>query len=309
MTAVNWEQFYQNQAPPSCLDEVGKNVTKFCAKHQNQKIVLVTSGGTTVPMEHNTVRFVDNFSAGSRGSASVEYFLKAGYAVVFLNRLNSLQPFIRHFPKQELFDCLDVSDSQQGPQITVNARKGQKLVRILKEYKQVSKEEKLMSVSFSTLSEYLWLLRVISQELNACKKHALLYLAAAVSDFYIPESKLPTHKIQSNVQSLQVSFNLVPKMLEPLVSLWVPDAFVVSFKLETDESILISKARGALEKYSHKLVIGNLLHSRKYHVLIVSDAEEHELRLSPQEIEAGKEIEEKIISELVKRHDDYLNQS
>lgn len=55
------------------------------------------------------------------------------------------------------------------------------------------------------------------------------------------------------MQSLQVSFNLVPKMLEPLVSLWVPDAFVVSFKLETDESILISKARGALEKYSHKV--------------------------------------------------------
>lgn len=33
------------------------------------------SGGTTVPIEMNTVRFVDNFSAGTRGSASTEYVL------------------------------------------------------------------------------------------------------------------------------------------------------------------------------------------------------------------------------------------
>ncbi len=45
------------------------------------------SGGTTVPMEHNTVRFVDNFSAGTRGSASAEYFLASGYPVIFLYRL------------------------------------------------------------------------------------------------------------------------------------------------------------------------------------------------------------------------------
>lgn len=33
----------------------------------------------------------------------------------------------------------------------------------------------------------------------------------------------------------------VPKMLGTLRSTWAPDAFIVSFKLETDEQILISK--------------------------------------------------------------------
>lgn len=47
---------------------------------------MLKSGGTTVPLEHNTVRFVDNFSAGSRGSISTEYFLENGYAVIFLYR-------------------------------------------------------------------------------------------------------------------------------------------------------------------------------------------------------------------------------
>lgn len=46
---------------------------------------------------------------------------------------------------------------------------------------------------------------------------------------------------------------IVPKLLAPLVSLWVPHAFVVSFKLETDESILITKARDSLNKYKHKV--------------------------------------------------------
>ena len=35
-------------------------------------IALVTSGGTTAPLERTAVRFVDNFSSGSRGAASAE---------------------------------------------------------------------------------------------------------------------------------------------------------------------------------------------------------------------------------------------
>ena len=34
---------------------------------------LFQSGGTTVPLEGSTVRFIDNFSIGTRGSASAEY--------------------------------------------------------------------------------------------------------------------------------------------------------------------------------------------------------------------------------------------
>ena len=40
---------------------------------------------------------------------------------------------------------------------------------------------------------------------------------------------------------------LVPKMLRPLVKIWVPDAYIISFKLETDPKILVAKARKALE--------------------------------------------------------------
>ena len=39
---------------------------------KGRRVVVVTSGGTTVPLERNTVRFIDNFSTGSRGAHSAE---------------------------------------------------------------------------------------------------------------------------------------------------------------------------------------------------------------------------------------------
>jgi hypothetical protein len=43
----------------------------------SRPLVVVTSGGTTVPLERRCVRFIDNFSAGTRGALSTEEFLKA----------------------------------------------------------------------------------------------------------------------------------------------------------------------------------------------------------------------------------------
>ena len=37
-------------------------------------LAVVTSGGTTVPLEQRTVRFIDNFSTGTRGARSAAAF-------------------------------------------------------------------------------------------------------------------------------------------------------------------------------------------------------------------------------------------
>lgn len=39
---------------------------------KNRPMILVTSGGTSVPLEKNTVRSIENFSTGKRGAASAE---------------------------------------------------------------------------------------------------------------------------------------------------------------------------------------------------------------------------------------------
>ena len=76
----------------------------------------------------------------------------------------------------------------------------------------------LCKLSFNSLSDYLWLLRSASQQLGKVDQNkCLLYLAAAVSDFYIPACQLPEHKIQSSVGPPTVQLHLVPKMSKPFV--------------------------------------------------------------------------------------------
>lgn len=55
------------------LDEnVTNNIKEFISTTCYEDIALVTSGGTTVPLEKQTVRFLDNFSTGNRGALSAE---------------------------------------------------------------------------------------------------------------------------------------------------------------------------------------------------------------------------------------------
>lgn len=67
----------------------------------NSKIVLITSGGTSIKLEKNTVRSIENFSTGKRGALCCENFLNSGFYVIFLHRENSLKPFTHLFKKDE----------------------------------------------------------------------------------------------------------------------------------------------------------------------------------------------------------------
>ncbi|CAD6228673.1 GSCOCG00006491001-RA-CDS, partial [Cotesia congregata] len=263
----NWEEFYANLPKPKDLDHSIKLLEKFSERAHNAKgIVLVTSGGTTVPLEYNTVRFVDNFSAGTRGSVSAEYFLEQGYAVVFMYRLKTLEPYSRHFTGQKFLDMLELKEADGKNSVAILPEYSDRIAEVLVKYKQTLKQEKLLQITFTTVAEYLWLLRAVCQALASFERRAIIYLAAAVSDFYVPPHEMSVHKIQSSGPP-NISLQLVPKILKPLVSLWVPKAFVISFKLETDENLLIKKARDALNNYNHNLVIANMLQTRKQRVV------------------------------------------
>ena len=67
--------FLKNNERPENLNDAKDGIREFLKYHQKigRCVAVVTSGGTTVPLERNTVRFIDNFSTGSRGAASTEY--------------------------------------------------------------------------------------------------------------------------------------------------------------------------------------------------------------------------------------------
>lgn len=308
---VDSTNFFQQLPVPDKFTEKNDKICNFVSKHNEigNKVVLVTSGGTTVPLESRTVRYMDNFSQGTRGSASAENFLQHGYAVIFLYRNRSLEPYSRHFSRLNLLDMLEfANDNTSAQSIVVQQEYEDKVKTMLLKYKEVMKSGHLLFIDFTTLNEYLHLLRASALSLQQIGHSAMLYLAAAVSDFYIPKDQMPEHKIQSADGPLHVSLQLVPKLLGPLVKEWAPDAFVISFKLETDKNLLIKKAEEALKKYHHQLVIANVLETRKQAVVIVSKDSIQTISLSKEQLLQGIEIEEHIVTELSSRHNKMMNE-
>ncbi|KAK3393093.1 DNA/pantothenate metabolism flavoprotein [Podospora didyma] len=294
--------YFNSNPPPKDLDKhvaLARDFINFQTQ-EGRRVVLITSGGTTVPL----VRFIDNFSAGTRGATSAEYFLESGYAVLFLHRQFSLLPFSRHY--SHATDCF-LDFLREGPNGSVVARDEDagKMLHVLRQYREARDRNMLLVLPFVSISDYLHELRSITRLMRPLGPHGLLYLAAAVSDFFVPPERMSEHKIQStdaadavmkasktasadvttdeetfdNFDSspsvprskrLVVDLDPVPKFLKNLVEGWSSQAMIISFKLETDPTILVHKARYSLDRYQHHLVIGNLLSTRKWEVVFVA---------------------------------------
>ncbi|KAK9776319.1 putative DNA/pantothenate metabolism flavoprotein C-terminal domain-containing protein [Seiridium cardinale] len=295
--------FSSNPAPKALANHVAL-AREFINYHAegHRRVVLITSGGTTVPLEKQTVRFIDNFSAGTRGATSAEYFLEAGYAVIFMHRQFSLLPYSRHYSHST--DCfLDFMSESDNGSVVASPDHQEKMIRVLRKYNTAKKNRMLLMLPFTTITDYLHELRSIAQLMHPLGPDGLLYLAAAVSDFFVPPDRMSEHKIQStnatdkfgqaaatvkkpepeeafdNFDSspsvprskrLIVDLDPVPKFLKNLVDGWAPEGMIVSFKLETDPDILVHKAKYSLDRYQHHLVIGNLLPTRKWEVVFVA---------------------------------------
>ena len=365
-------------------DILHRRLHNFTTRHTAHHIplALVTSGGTSAPLEHNCVRFLDNFSTGTRGAYAVEELCNRGYAVIHLKREGSVSPFGRVLSNElkcgrggmtfdtfgALFDCSThgagdedgIADSfglqdidehlvyekettksnnsnksddpwmynehntanQQSTysqrrakhqnhrgELTINPQIANSsiLQSTLRKYKHVKQLGLLLTINFRTVDDYLHKLQVCSEAINVCGSLALVYLAAAVSDFYIPEEKRVLHKIQSrdygiksqasssivstssfggessssdaretNTMQIQSDNTLtlklypVPKVIPALRTKWCPNAFVITFKLETDSSILQQKSVLAMERNDVHMVIGNELSTRYEKVFILS---------------------------------------
>lgn len=84
-------------------------------------------------------------------------------------------------------ECL-ISLSDHPP---VTAAYAEQMNSILAKYSAVKSSRSLLMIDFTTLTEYLHLLKESAQLLSAHGSGVMFYLAAAVSDFYIP----PEHMV------------------------------------------------------------------------------------------------------------------
>jgi len=132
----------------------------------------------------------------------------------------------------------------------------------------------------------------------------MFFLAAAVSDFYVPWESMAKHKIESAVGPLNMQLNQVPKMLFILRKNWAPSAFCVSFKLETDPNILLQKAEMALKKYGMNVVVANELANYKDVVVMVTRGG----RMTVSGCSKEEDLEEQLTELLVKMHSEHIRQ-
>uniref|UniRef100_A0A0A9BKG4 DNA/pantothenate metabolism flavoprotein C-terminal domain-containing protein n=1 Tax=Arundo donax TaxID=35708 RepID=A0A0A9BKG4_ARUDO len=307
MVAAEDPEFFFATAPPlRDAGAVAATVQEFIARSSRplegggrRRIVCVTSGGTTVPLEQRCVRYIDNFSSGHRGAASTEYFLKAGYAVIFLHRRGSCQPFCRFLPDDSFLKFFDVNTESKVQVVDSHATVVKKAIG---EYCKAIEGGSLLKLPFTTIFEYLQLLKMVATSMSSVGLHGMFYLAAAVSDFYVPWDSMAKHKIQSAGGPLDMRLSQVPKMLSVLRNQWAPLSFCISFKLETDSDILVQKADMALSKYRMNIVVANLLATYKEEVIIITNGERNTI----QRHDKDEDLEEHIIKLLEKSHSKYI---
>jgi phosphopantothenate-cysteine ligase len=257
--------------------------------------------------------------------------------------LNSLQCF-------NLFiSIIAIKQDKQTWRLGESDSASSAIVSAWTEYQKYRSSGLLHSVPFTTIAEYLNLLKALSIEVHASGlgKRVMLYCAgtascsffscsnriinalfqsAAVSDFYLPSSVQSTHKIQSGDIAdadghLHLSLPNTPKILKWIRSDWAPDAFLVSFKLETNDSILFSKAAGAVQKYGVHAVVANTLDARYREVFLISPTSGTSCGSSmlpvPEELSFiqaerisrpadGTELEFSLINRLSSMHDKFI---
>jgi phosphopantothenate-cysteine ligase len=189
-----------------------KEIDRFLEVHSHglSPVICITSGGTVVSLSTDSIPYLDNFSSGERGSNSVEYFLSKGYVVIFLHRQSSKYPFQRSFRKHfggsiddklvsKIYHCQsdEEDDIQQLVFDTDNLSSIEKELILLesKIIRNISNYKYFLSVTFVTVNEYLELLEYTAKAMAFFGPRACFYLAAAVSDFYLPNQEVSTLRI------------------------------------------------------------------------------------------------------------------
>ena len=159
----DWEIFEANCPPlvkESFAPGESKKISDFLEKvDSSSKIACVTSGGTAVPLEKDSVRFIENFSKGTRGARSCEQFLDQGYVVIMIVRDTADKPF-----KSVFGDRKSWLDLIQGDKSWVGIRKKfqDKVKQNHGKWTAVKKKNRLLTLQYSTIFEYLYLLQLVN---------------------------------------------------------------------------------------------------------------------------------------------------
>lgn len=208
--------------------------------------ILITSGGTTVPID--PVRSISNTSSGRFGTALATEALKAGMQVTYLAATHAHSPFSTHV------------DFHMLPSLSVNEARLLRLSEFADQYRHQYHE-----VRYHTFDEYAQHL----QSMTTKHQPNIVILAAAVSDYLV--DNFSDSKIRSS-EALQIQLKPAPKLIHN-VRAWSPKSFIAGFKLlvNASDAELIAAAKNSITQHDLDLCVANDLSSlqRGKHEIIV----------------------------------------
>lgn len=298
-------------------------VEAFVRRHSSSHpVAVVTAGGTVAPLERQEIRHITNLSTGQRGAASAEEFLKRGYAVIYFHKTGCLLPFARHFQDGGFLDrCRTVTDTAGDSHSDVSVTLPDELGVAAHEHGvYVRQKGLLLRIPLHTVVDYQLGLRTIlntvrttHEALGQSNSRTLVYLVAAVSDFYVPYHELPAEKVDSrpDLPDMTIHLRKVPKALaRGLVgNLWGEGAFVTTFKLETDIARIDEKVLRHVNGFGNiKLVVSNLQQSIRTKVRVHDTRDLDapiELTLDPSDGRRAT-LEAKIVSAVTAKHAEFM---
>lgn len=115
-----------------------------------------------------------------------------------MHRQFSLQPFSRHYSHSTnpFLDFLEVADygDPTSTDVVVKPTGREFLAQVLRARQNALSNDMLYTLTFVTVNDYLFLLRAVSVEMAKLKRNSMYYLAAAVSDFFLPRQKMASQK-------------------------------------------------------------------------------------------------------------------
>ncbi|KAF5175226.1 Glutamate receptor [Thalictrum thalictroides] len=158
------------------------------------------------------------------------------------------QPYCRSLPEDSFLECLELT---RDSSVKVRQTHCEAVKSAIRDHHSAVEDGLLLKLPFTTIFEYLQSLQLVAISMKNLGSRGMFYLAAAVSDFYVPWESMTEHKIQSASGPLDMRLS----------------------QLETDSNILLKKADMALRKYKMNVVVANELSTRKEEVTVISTAE------------------------------------
>ncbi|CAD2100113.1 phosphopantothenoylcysteine synthetase, putative [Plasmodium vinckei] len=169
----DYPDFFNEELRPHNLDNILNELkSKFFEKNYDynknnnnentNEIILITSGGTKVSLEHASVRSIENFSTGKRGALIGEYFLLKNKKVIFLYRKGTFKPFEYNLKQLSTLNNFEIKN--QNIYFNLNNVDNNLLISDIENFRKY--EKNLFCIPFETIFDYAFYLIEICKILH-----------------------------------------------------------------------------------------------------------------------------------------------